>query len=322
MLKNWILAARPRTLPAAIAPVALGSALAKHYFYPFGISPVFGANGSGYFQHGWHFLAVPALCCAGFALFGQIAANFANDYLDGRRGADATGRLGPTRAVSAGLITPRAMLLATLVALALAAGSGLGTLFSPGWALVYGGGCKLVIIGVVCLTGALAYTPVAYFGFGEVFALVYFGLVAVIGTYYVETVDWPPSPAIWAAATACGLLAANILLVNNIRDRATDEQAGKRTLVVRVGRQWAQRIYAINVFLVMFVTLLFFLVDLNLWLIPALAAAVPLGVFFIRGLHAIPEGDGPRFNHLLAQSAQFMALWSFLMALGIVLAER
>jgi len=289
-LNSWLLSARPRTLPAAIAPVALGSALAAH---------------------AQHFQINPALFCAGFALCGQIAANFANDYLDGRRGADAPGRLGPTRAVSSGLIAPRAMLLATLLALGLAAASGLGTLFYGGW--------ELMIIGVASLAGALAYTPLAYYGLGEVFALVYFGFVAVLGTYYVETRDWPAPPVAWFAAAACGLLAANILLINNIRDRPTDALAGKRTLAVRFGRRFAQRFYAGNLILVIVITFLFFFVDWNLWIIPALATALPLGIFFIRVLAAIPDGDGPRFNHLLAQSAQFLALWAALLSLGIVM---
>ncbi len=147
----------------------------------------------------------------------------------------------------------------------------------------------------------------------------FFGFVAVLGTYLVQA-GLPEARGPWLAALACGLLAANILLVNNIRDLATDQLAGKRTLVVRIGRPWAQRFYAINIFLVVAVTVIFFLAEWNPWIIPALAAAVPLGAFFIRVLHAIPDGDGPRFNHLLAQSAQFLALWAVLMSVGIAMA--
>ena len=292
-LKTWLLAARLRTLPAAIAPVALGSAFAAREM---------------------HFKLVPALLCAAFALLAQIGANFANDYFDFRQGADTANRLGPKRAVASGLVKPAAMLRATLLALALAAVAGSCLIFYGGW--------WLVLIGAASLLGALAYSggpfPLAYHGLGEVCAIVFFGFVAVLGTFLVQA-GLPTAPAPWLAALGCGLLAANILLVNNIRDLNTDKGAGKRTLAVRVGRPWAQRFYAANLIVVVAITLMFFLVDWNLWLVPALASAVPLGAFFIRVLRAIPEGDGPRFNHLLAQSAQFMALWALLMSLGIAL---
>jgi len=213
----WLLAARPRTLPAAFAPVILGSALAAH-------------------AHA--FQIAPTLLCAVFALLAQIAANFANDYFDFRRGADAPGRLGPTRAVAAGLISPRAMLGATFLALALAACAGLGLVFYGGW--------SLVIIGAASLLGALVYTPLAYHGLGEIFALIFFGFVAVGGTYYVQAGS-PPPLAVWITAAACGLLAANILLVNNVRDIATDQLVGKRTLAVRFGRPFAHGLYAYNI---------------------------------------------------------------------------
>jgi len=291
IFSRWLLAARPRTLPAAFAPVALGSALASH-------------------QH--NFRSVPALLCGVFALLAQIGANFANDYFDFRRGADAPGRLGPTRAVASGLISPRAMLGATFLVLALAA--------VAGCALITYGGWLIILLGVGSLLAALAYTggpfPLAYHGLGEVAALVFFGYVAVLGTFYVQAGSRLP-PAAWLAATACGLLAANILLVNNIRDATTDTRAGKRTLVVRFGRKFAHRLYAFNVALALITPVLFFIAGSGPFVLVALVE-LPLGLLLARFLAATPDGDGPRFNRLLAQSAQFLALWAGLMSLGIV----
>jgi len=291
VFSRWLLASRPRTLPAAIAPIVLGSALAAH-------------------QHA--FQPAPALLCAAFALLAQIGANFANDYFDFRRGADAPGRLGPTRAVASGLISPRAMLGATFLVLALAA------IF--GCALITYGGWVIILLGVVSLLAALAYTggpfPLAYHGLGEVAALVFFGYVAVLGTFYVQAGS-PLPPVAWLAATACGLLAANILLVNNVRDFASDARAGKRTLVVRFGRQFAHRLYAFNVATALATPVFFLIAGFNPLVLVALAE-LPLGLLLARFLAATPDGDGLRFNKLLAQSAQFLALWAGLMSLGIM----
>lgn len=291
-LSRWVLAARPRTLPAAVAPVALGSALAAHI---------------------QRFQPIPAIFCAAFALLAQIGANFANDYFDFRRGADTPGRLGPTRAVASGLIAPGVMLRATLLVLALAA--------VAGCALIPYGGWIIIALGVTSLLTALAYTggpfPLAYHGLGEVCALVFFGFVAVLGTYYVQAGLLLPRTA-WLAAAACGLLAANVLLVNNVRDLATDAQAGKRTLVVRFGRVFAHRLYSFNVIFALATPLCFFISGWHLFVLVPLVE-LPLGLLLARILAATPDGDGPRFNGLLAKSAQFLALWAGLLAMGIAL---
>jgi 1,4-dihydroxy-2-naphthoate octaprenyltransferase len=294
----WLLAARPRTLPAALAPVALGSAFAAR-------------------QHS--FQIIPAVLCAVFALLAQIAANFANDYFDFRRGADVSGRLGPTRVVSAGLISPKAMLAATFALLALAACAGLGLVCYGGWGLV--------IVGAASLLGALAYTPCAYHGLGEIFALVYFGFVAVLGTYYVQFPLWPPAPGAWITAAACGLLAANILLVNNIRDIPTDTPAGKRTLVVRLGRRFGHGLYIFNLIFACAAAALLCAASFGalttrtagvaIFTVLILGLSIPLSIFLARSLLATPADNGPRFNRLLALSAQFLALWAFLMSIGI-----
>jgi len=291
VLNPWLLAARPRTLFAALAPVALGSALAAHQ---------------------QRFQPVAALLCAAFALLAQIGANFANDYFDHRRGADSADRLGPTRAVAAGLISPKAMLGAALGALALAAVAGSG--------LIHYGGWSMIVIGAASLLTALAYTggpfPLAYHGLGEVCAFVFFGLVAVLGTYVVQA-GWPAPPAAWVAAAACGALAVNILLVNNIRDRATDERAGKRTLVVQQGRPFAQRLFAGNIILSLVTPVLFFAAQPGPAVLLPLVLA-PLGLLLARVLAATPDGDGARFNRILAHAAQFLALWAALLAVGLI----
>lgn len=212
-LALWWEAARPRTLPAALAPVAVGSGLAAH---------------EGRFQ------PAAALLCLGFAALVQVGTNYVNDYADYRRGADTAERVGPRRAVAAGLISPGAMRRAAFLTFALAFATGLG--------LVAWGGPWLLVIGVASILSGAAYTsgpyPLAYHGLGDLFVFLFFGLVAVGGTAFVQTGGWG-WPALWAGVPV-GLLAANILVVNNYRDVETDAKAGKRTLVVRWGRRAAR----------------------------------------------------------------------------------
>jgi 1,4-dihydroxy-2-naphthoate octaprenyltransferase len=218
-LSVWVHAARPKTLPAALAPVLLGSACAA---------------GAGGFQ------PVPALLAAAFALLVQITCNLANDHGDFKRGADTPERAGPLRVTAAGLVPPAVMRRA--IALAAAAA------FAAGFGLVFHGGWWLIGVGAVCLAACLAYTggpfPLAYHGLGDVFVLVFFGFVAVLFTAYTQCGTFPP--AAWFAGAGCGLLAVNILVVNNTRDMETDAKAGKRTLVVRFGRAFARGEYAAN----------------------------------------------------------------------------
>lgn len=213
----WFAAARPRTLPAAVAPVLVGSALAWR---------------DGKFDG-----AAAGLCLA-FALLVQIGTNYANDYYDFVKGADTAARVGPRRAVASGLIAPATMRRAMAGVFAAAFLSGLG--------LVAWGGPWLVAVGVASIVCGVAYTggpyPLAYHGLGDLFVFLFFGLVAVGATYFVQagrvTAD------AWLAAVPIGLLAANILVVNNYRDVETDTVAGKRTLVVRFGRRMARAQFA------------------------------------------------------------------------------
>ncbi len=215
----WWEAARPRTLPAALAPVAVGSGLAAH---------------EGRFQ------PAAALLCLGFAALVQIGTNYVNDYADHRRGADTAERVGPRRAVAAGLIRPETMRRAAFLTFAFAFATGLG--------LVAWGGPWLLAIGIASILSGAAYTsgpyPLAYHGLGDLFVFLFFGLVAVGGTVFVQTGAWG-GPAFWAGVPV-GLLAANILVVNNYRDVETDAKAGKRTLVVRWGRPAARLQFALS----------------------------------------------------------------------------
>ncbi|MEO6876486.1 MAG: 1,4-dihydroxy-2-naphthoate polyprenyltransferase [Opitutaceae bacterium] len=211
--KIWAAAARPRTLPAAIAPVLVGSGLAWR---------------DGRFD------GAAAGLCLGFALLVQIGTNFSNDYYDHRNGADTVARVGPQRAVVAGLVTPAAMHTAMWGTFAAAFLCGLG--------LIAWGGPWLLAIGVVSILCGLAYTggpwPLGYHGLGDVFVFLFFGLVAVDATYFVQARTLVLDAVL--AAVPIGLLTANILVVNNYRDMETDAAAGKRTLVVRFGRRFAR----------------------------------------------------------------------------------
>ncbi len=212
-LRHWILAARPKTLPAAIAPVAVGSALAA--------------------QHGV-FKLVPALLSMAFALLIQIATNYANDYFDYQKGTDNENRKGPKRAVAQGWISPRAMLVGTILILFLA--------FLAGINLVWFGGTHLIIIGILSMVFAVLYTggpfPLAYLGLGDLFVLIFFGWVAVMYTYYVQA-----GVHHWNAfhlGTAVGCLSMNLLLVNNYRDYDNDKASNKNTTVVKFGLKYAR----------------------------------------------------------------------------------
>lgn len=204
----WWLAIRPRTLPAAVGPIAVGTAIAVH-------------------EGGFH--AVAAVAALLVALLLQIAANLANDLFDFKKGADVA-RTGPIRVTTAGLTTPRAMTIATSLTLLLATFAGL--------VLVWRGGIPILLLGLLALVSAVAYTagpyPLGYHGLGDVFVFVFFGLVGVAGSAYVQTLD--VSGFALAASVPVGLLAVNIIVVNNLRDLETDRAASKRTMAVRLGR--------------------------------------------------------------------------------------
>jgi 1,4-dihydroxy-2-naphthoate octaprenyltransferase len=288
-LATWIAAARLRTLPAAVVPVIVGTACAA-------------ASG----RVAWG----PALAALGGALAIQIGTNFANDVFDAERGADGPDRIGPVRAVSAGLITARAMKRAMIAAF------GVATLLGAYLAVV--AGWPVVAIGVASIVSGIAYTggpwPLGYHGLGDLFVLVFFGFVAVCGTAFVQ-LGGVPCLAI-AAAAPVGALATAILVVNNVRDRATDVRAGKRTLAVRFGRRAALAEYAALLALAYAVPLGLALTG-RPWAGLPLASA-PLALVRLRAV--VAATDGPAFNHCLAATAQLLLLHGGLFAAGLAAA--
>jgi 1,4-dihydroxy-2-naphthoate octaprenyltransferase len=285
----WIAAARPRTLGAAIAPIAVGSACAH----------AVDAIAPG-----------PALAALGGALAIQIGTNFANDVFDARRGADGPERIGPVRAVSAGLIAPRAMLAAMTAAFAIAAALGLYLVAVAGW--------PIVAIGIASIAAGIAYTggpwPLGYHGLGDLFVLAFFGFVAVCGTAFVQLGE-VPALAVWASLPV-GALATAILVVNNLRDRTTDARAGKRTLAVRLGRRGTLVEYA-GLLAIAYAIPGALALDLGpSSAIPA--ATAPLAWRCAKRLAG--AATGPEYNACLAATARLALVHGLLFALGLVLA--
>lgn len=282
-------AIRVRTLPASIVPVLVGSAVA---FHRDAFEPV---------------VAGLALLVA---LFLQIATNLVNDYGDHVRGADGEDRIGPARASQSDDVEPRHVAIAGGVALALAAVFGALLIARGGWPVVW--------IGVGALLSAVAYTagpyPLAYHGLGEVFVFAFFGPVAVLGTEYLQAGDVSAGGVF--ASVAIGLLAAAILLVNNVRDVDGDERAGKRTIVVRLGRKAGRTLYT-TVVVSGFAAIL---IGVILAALPTAALLSWLAAPLARApLRAVGEAtDGPTLNAALADTARLELAFGALLALGLV----
>jgi 1,4-dihydroxy-2-naphthoate octaprenyltransferase len=286
----WLMAARPRTLPAAVAPVLVGTALA-------GQAGVF---------HPLTFMATLV-----GAVFIQVGTNLSNDYSDARRGADTEDRLGPVRVTAGGLVPPRQVLMATWVSFGVAVLVGIYLVAVAGWELLLVGGAS-ILAGVLYTGGP---RPYGYEGLGELFVFAFFGIVAVTGSYFVQAKELP-----WEAfvlAVPVGLLAAAILMVNNIRDLETDRRAGKRTLAVRLGRHRARRLYALMVYVAFFLAPLpWVLGSLSAWLLlPWLA--MPLAVPLVRTV--ANRTDGPTLNAALARTGMLQLVFCLLLSAGILL---
>jgi 1,4-dihydroxy-2-naphthoate octaprenyltransferase len=288
--RTWILAARPATLWATVAPVVVGSAL---------------AIAADAFR--WDAFIVTMVA----ALLIQIGVNFANDVADGTRGTDSA-RIGPTRAVAAGLITPRQMWVGV--------GWAFGLAGIAGAYLVKLGGPWILAIGVVSILAALGYTngpiPYGYYGLGEVFVFVFFGLVATVGTRFVY--DRTVESGAWVGGVAMGFLASAILLANNVRDIDTDQDAGKRTLAVIVGRQPAVLLYALCVIGGVLTAPVGVVFD---WL-PAetllTLLALPIALPLVRKLQL--RRKGPELIKVLKGTARLQLIVALLLSMGIVLA--
>ena len=282
------MAARPRTLPAAIAPVLVGTSLAIRYgtFHP---------------------LAFIAALLGAMAI--QIGTNLSNDYSDARRGADTDERIGPVRVTAGGLVPPRQVLIATYLTFGAAVLCGVYLIAIAGWALL--------AVGAASILAGVLYTgprPYGYEGLGEVFVFLFFGIVAVSGSYFVQRRALP-----WEAfvlAVPVGLLIAGILIVNNVRDIDTDRRAGKRTLAVRLGRERTRVLFTAIVagaFLTSWVP--WFAGALSPWLfLTAAAAPLALGIVATVRMHA----DGPSLNSALARSAKLALLFCLLLCAGIL----
>ncbi len=290
-VRIWLMAARLRTLPAAIAPVLVGTSLAL---------------GNGTF----HPLTFVAALLG--AVFIQVGTNLSNDYSDARRGADTEDRLGPVRVTAGGLVPPRQVLIATYVTFGLAVLCGIYLIAVAGW--------ELLAVGAASILAGVLYTggprPYGYEGLGELFVFLFFGIVAVAGSYFVQVQQLP-----WEAfvcAVPVGLLASAILVVNNVRDIDTDRRAGKRTLAVRLGRERTRGLY-VAMLAGAFITapLPWPLGSMNAWLLlPWLAAPLALAVARV----VRTRTDGASLNGALARTGMLQLVFCLLYSAGILAA--
>lgn len=289
-MQAWVLAARPKTLPAAVAPVLVGTALAV-------------SNDV--------FVALPALAALVDAILIQIAVNFANDYFDFKSGVDTEERLGPVRATASGLITPGEMKRGIIIVMSVATLIGLYLVIVGGW--------PILAIGIASLLATLAYSagplPLASNGLGDIFVFIFFGLIAVGGTYYVQALEI----TLWviAAGVSPGLLITAIIVVNNLRDIDTDRKSGKRTLAVMLGRT-GSRIEYITLIAGAYVMLflMYFVGGYGLGVfLPVLS--IPLAIPLVHAIYG--ANDGPSMNKTLAGTARLSLVFCVLMAVGLLL---
>jgi 1,4-dihydroxy-2-naphthoate octaprenyltransferase len=287
-LQIWLLASRPKTLPAATAPVIVGSAL---------------AYADGNFRFG------PALACLLAALLLQIGSNLANDVFDYEKGADQGERHGPLRVTQAGLLTPIQVKRGMLLVFGISTFLGLYLTFVGGW--------PILALGVAAILSAIAYTggpyPLGYHGLGDLFVFIFFGLAAVAGTYYVQVLK-VITPA-WWMAVSMGLLTVAILVVNNLRDIENDRQVGKRTMAVRLGTTGAHLEY-------IFCLLGAYSIPVALWgtgTLPILSLLIFLTIpASMRLVQAIYTDTGRALNKSLAGTGRLELLYALTFALGLI----
>ena len=289
-LRLWLVAARPRTLPAAIAPVLVGTALAAQED---------------------DFRALAFLAALMGSVFIQIGTNLSNDYSDARRGADTEDRLGPVRVTAGGLIPPRRVLVGTYVAFGIAVAAGAYLAAVAGW--------ELLAVGAASILAGVLYTggprPYGYEGLGELFVFLFFGIVAVAGSYFVQTeqLTWEA----FALAVPVGLLSAAILVVNNVRDIETDRRAGKRTLAVKLGRERSRRLWLVMVVVALATPVAVAATGALSWWITLTTLSA--------GLAQPPwekvrrRSDGPSLNAALAETGRLLAVFSVFLSTGLLL---
>lgn len=287
-LRIWIEAARPKTLSASVSPVLLGCALACR---------------DGMFK------PVPAILCFFVALLAQIASNLANDYFDFKKGADREDRLGPQRAVASGWVKPRTMLIATFLTLGLACTCGLGLLYYAGW--------ELLFVGIAIAICVLAYSagpfPLAYNGLGDVCVLLFYGIIPVCFTYYVQALSF--TSLSFLLSLAIGFLSINILIVNNYRDYEQDREAGKKTTIVLFGRNFGKYFYLFNGIVACLLAIPLF-IQTNWWI------TIFLIVFFFLFLSTwreLSRFQGPELNRTLGHTARNVLIYTILLIISVLL---
>ena len=307
----WLAGARPRTLPAAVVPVLVGTAVAAGLRYT---CPAYGYSGC----IGAHHIIGPAwlkglivwraLAAAVVALFIQVGTNYANDYSDGVRGTDDETRVGPLRLVGSGLKSPSSVKKAAIASFGVAALAGLALAAVTTW--------WLLLVGAVCFAAGWLYTggprPYGYYGFGELFVFVFFGLVATVGSTYVqlESIPW----LAWACAVPVGCLATALLVVNNLRDIPTDAVAGKKTLAVRIGDTRTR------VFYVVLMTIPYLMIPVIAGLGRRWVAIIAFGAIFLahKPVLAVLEGvKGAALIPVLAGTARVQLVYGVLLSVGL-----
>lgn len=290
-MRTWLMAARVKTLPAAVAPVLVGTALAV------ALDP----------EHDLRVLVFVAALLG--AIFIQIGTNLSNDYSDARRGADTEDRLGPVRVTAGGLVPPKQVLVATYATFGVAVLCGVYLVAASGW--------ELLVVGVVSILAGVGYTggpkPYGYEGLGEVFVFLFFGVVAVAGSTFAQLERWPWEA--FAFSVPVGLLATAILVVNNVRDLETDRRVGKRTLAVKLGRERTRGLYGACVY-VSYLAVAVMAALYSPWVLLAWLT-LPLAVRCVRTVRT--HSDGPTLNAMLAATGQLQLVFCVVLSAGILL---
>lgn len=288
-INYWWQAMRPKTLAASIMPVILACALTIH---------------AGKFQ------AIPAAICLVFAILVQIVSNFLNDYYDFIKGSDRSDRLGPERAVAKGWISPYKMLRASILLILVAC--------ILGSALIYYAGWQMIFVGIAVCLGAFAYSsgpyPLAYHGLGDICVVVFYGIVPVGFTYYVQSLDWTIATTI--AGVSIGIVATNILVANNFRDRQEDKISNKNTSIVLLGEQFGIWFYLSNGIIAVLLTTFFYCLQMPL-------AAILPPLYLIAHIRTWKKMrkiyQGKDLNSILEESAKNTIFFGLLLSIGILL---
>ena len=290
-LRAWLLAARPKTLPASIAPVLIGTGLLI-------ADPQV------------HLKVLPTLVCFLFALWMQIASNLINDLYDFLKGSDGKDRLGPRRATAEGWITPRAMRWGIGIVLLCACLTGCLALYYAGW--------PLIVVGIACVAGAYAYTsgpyPLAYKGWGDVLVFLFFGVVPVCTTYWIQAGRLTQEVVL--ASVLCGAVVDTLLVLNNFRDRVEDSLSGKRTLIVRYGVSFGRYFYLILGLSACWFCLVF---AVEGYVFAAVLPQVYLFFHISSWRRMVRIGSGRELNRILAETGRNIFLYALLLATGFAL---